>query len=141
MAVGINKKPKKLKQRKAKELKSKILKTSLKKDDPVMVIAGGNEKSGRVLKGQTGKVLKLIPGKNRVIVEGLNMVKRHKRARTNTEAAGIIEKEASVHISNVMYYVEDLKKPVRIASKKLDDGRKVRGYIHPESKKFEQIDV
>jgi len=117
MAVGINKKPKKLKQRKAKELKSKILKTSLKKDDPVMVIAGGNEKSGRVLKGQTGKVLKLIPGKNRVIVEGLNMVKRHKRARTNTE------------------------KPVRIASKKLDDGRKVRGYIHPESKKFEQIDV
>ncbi len=141
MAVGINKKPRKLKQRKAKEAEKKVLKTSLKKNDPVMVISGGNEKSGRVLKGQTGKILKLIPGKNRVVVEGLNMVKRHKRARTNTEAAGIIEKEASIHISNVMYYVEDIKKPVRISSRKLDDGRKVRGYTHPESKKFEQIDV
>ncbi|MCB0359596.1 MAG: hypothetical protein KDD44_08160, partial [Bdellovibrionales bacterium] len=51
----------------------------------------------------------------------------------------IIEKEGSVHLSNVMYYSEDLKRPVRLSSKRLDDGTKVRGFVHPESKTFEQI--
>ncbi len=124
-----------------KKLLADTLKTKLKTGDPVMVIAGGCEKKGRVLKGATGKVLKMIPGKNRVIVEGVNIVKRHKRATSNQDSAGIIEKEASVHVSNVMYYVEKIKKPVRIAHKTLDDGRKVRGFVNPENKSFEQIDV
>ncbi len=119
----------------------KNLETRLRKGDPVMVIAGGNTKKGRELKGQTGKILRFIPKRDRVVVEGLNMVKRHKRATMMNEAAGIIEKEGSVHISNVMYYSEDLKRPVRLKIKRLDDGRKVRGFVNPETKKFEQLDV
>ncbi|MFN8390900.1 MAG: 50S ribosomal protein L24 [Bdellovibrionota bacterium] len=115
--------------------------TSLKKGDPVIVLVGGNKKKGKVVAGQTGKILKLLPKRNRVIVEGVNFIKRHKRAMSPNESAGIIQKEGSVHISNVMYYVESLKRPVRIKFKKLDDGRKVRGYLHPKSQKFEQIDV
>ena len=119
----------------------KNLNTRLRKGDTVMVITGGNAKKNRELKGQTGKILKFIPKRDRVIVEGLNVVKRHKRATAMNDAAGIIEKEGSVHISNVMYYSEDLKRPVRLKVKRLDDGRKVRGFINPETKKFEQLDV
>lgn len=119
----------------------KEMTTSLKKGDPVIVLVGGNKKKGKVVAGQTGKILKLLPKRNRVIVEGVNFIKRHKRAMSPNESAGIIQKEGSVHISNVMYYVESLKRPVRIKFKKLDDGRKVRGYLHPKSQKFEQIDV
>ena len=53
----------------------------------------------------------------------------------------ILEKEGSIHISNVMYYREELKRPVRIKIKMLDDGRKVRGFVNPQTKAFEQIDV
>ncbi len=117
------------------------LSTDLKIGDVVMVISGGNKRSGRILKSQTGKILKILPKRNRVIVEGLNMIKKHKKAMTSQDSAGIIEKEGSVHISNVMFYSEELQRPVRIKSKTLDDGRKVRGFLHPESKEFEQIDV
>lgn len=115
--------------------------SKLKTGDIVMVIAGGNKKKNRVLKGQTGKILKFLPSTNRVIVEGLNKVTRHKRAMTATDSAGKIEKDGSVHISNVMYYSEELKRPVRVKSKTLGDGRKVRGYLNPKTKEFEQIDV
>lgn len=115
--------------------------TDLKVGDTVMVIAGGNKRSGKTLKSQTGKILRILSKRNRVIVEGVNMIKRHKKAMTSQDSAGIIEKEGSVHISNVMYYSEELQRPVRIKSKTLDDGRKVRGFVHPESKEFEQIDV
>jgi large subunit ribosomal protein L24 len=119
----------------------KAMVTSLRTGDPVIVLVGGNKKKGKIVKGQTGKILRLLPKRNRVVVEGVNYIKRHKRATSPNEPSGIIQKEGSVHISNVMYYVEELKRPVRIKFKKLDDGRKVRGYLHPESKKFEQIDV
>ena len=116
--------------------------TTLKKGDPVMVIAGGNsQKERRQIKGKVGKILRLLPKKNRVIVEGLNIVKRHKRAAQAGESSGIIEKEGSIHISNVMYYSETLKKPVRLKHKTLNDGRKVRGYINPKTKQFESIDA
>jgi large subunit ribosomal protein L24 len=115
--------------------------TSLKVGDPVMVLTGGNKRKGRILKSQTGKILKILSKRNRVVVEGLNMIKRHKRAMTSQDSAGIIEKEGSVHISNVMYYSEQVKKPVRIKSKVLDNGRKVRGFLHPDTNEFEQIDV
>ena len=115
--------------------------TSLKIGDKVMVLCGGNKKSGKVLKNQIGKILRFLPKRNRVIVEGLNIIKRHKKAMTSRDSAGIIDKEGSIHISNVMFYSEELKRPVRIKMKRLDDGRKVRGFMNPESKTFEQIDV
>ncbi len=117
------------------------LNSALKAGDVVMVITGGNKKRGRVLKGQTGKILRFLPKKNRVVVEGLNMVKRHKKAMASNEQAGIIPKEGSIHLSNVMFYSEQLKAPVRLKHKTLDDGRKVRGYVNPQTKKFETVEA
>ena len=132
--------PKNKKARGQKTASTKKLITRLKVGDPVMVIVGGNKKK-KTLQGQTGKILRFFPKRNRVVVEGVNMIKRHKRAVSQTDAAGIIEKEGAIHISNVMYYSEDLKRPVRIKFQTLDDGRKVRGYINSNTKAFEQIDV
>jgi large subunit ribosomal protein L24 len=117
-----------------------VLNTKLRVGDPVMVISGGNEKKGKS-KGQTGKILRFSPKKQRAFVEGVNIIKRHKRAMRSDESSGIISKEGSVHISNLMYYRDDIARPVRIKMKNLEDGRKVRGFLHPETKKFEQIDV
>ncbi len=105
-----------------------------------MVIAGGH-KTKRPNKGKIGKILGFT-GKNndRVIVEGLNLVKRHQKQTTPNKPHGIIQKEAGIHISNVMFYVEKLKRPVRVKHTILADGKKVRGYISPESKEFVQID-
>lgn len=118
------------------------LKTKLKVGDPVMLISGGNSvKSEKGGKGTVGKILRFLPKSGRVVVEGVKMIKRHKRASTMQEASGIIEKEGSVAASNLMFYSLDLKRPVRLSYKKLDDGRKVRGFLHPKTKKFEQIDI
>jgi large subunit ribosomal protein L24 len=65
----------------------------VKKDDQVMVISGAN-------KGKTGRVLRVMLDKNRVVVEGVNMVKRHTKPRQNKQG-GIVEKEAPIHASNV----------------------------------------
>lgn len=119
----------------------KSLNTRLRKGDEVMVVTGGNQKSGRDNKGARGKIMKFLPKKDRVIVEGVNMVSRHKRATNSMESGGKVAKEGSIHISNVMYYHAELKRPVRLKINTLEDGRKVRGFINPESKKFEQIDV
>jgi large subunit ribosomal protein L24 len=119
----------------------KRMSTNLKVGDKVMVLCGGNKRKGKVLKSQVGKILRLLPKRNRVIVEGLNTIKRHKKAMSSRDSSGVIEKEGSVHVSNVMFYSEELKKPVRIKMKTLDDGRKVRGFMNPEKKAFEQIDV
>lgn len=115
--------------------------TALRIGDVVMVLTGGNTKKEKALRGQTGKILRFLPKKNRVIVEGLNMIKRAKRATRPGEASGIITKEGSVHISNVMYYSEKLKRPVRLRSKTLDNGKKVRCYLDPKTKKLENIDA
>ncbi len=106
-----------------------------------MVLVGGNRKKKKVVAGQTGKILKFLPKKNRVIVEGVNFVKRHKRALSPQDTAGIIQKEGSIHISNVMFYAQDLKRPVRISYKTMKDGRKVRGFRNPKTNDFEQIDT
>jgi|SRR5690348_9872100 large subunit ribosomal protein L24 len=90
----------------------------VKRGDTVMVIAGKD-------KNKTGKLLSIVTKKNGVIVEGLNVVKRHTRARGN-EAGGIIEKEAPIHVSNVMLFCEKCQKPVRTLTKILDDGKKTR---------------
>lgn len=117
------------------------LKTRLRMGDPVVVISGGNEKKGRRAKDEKGKILKFLPKKNRVIVESVNMIKRRKRATSSTDSGGVITKEGSIHISNVMYYSEQLDRGVRLKTKTLDDGRKVRGFKHPETGAFEQVDV
>ncbi len=90
----------------------------VKKGDTVSVIAGKD-------KSKTGKVIRILPKKDGVLVEGLNIVKRHTRARGN-EPGGIVEKESPLHVSNVMLYCEKCKKPVRSKMNILEDGKKVR---------------
>ena len=134
--------PRSKKVRGEKGKSSANLVTKLRKGDPVIVIAGGNStKPKRAIKGQTGKILAVHPKNQRVVVEGVNFISRRKRAMTSQDTGGVIEKEGSIHISNVMFYSEELKRPVRIKSKRLEDGRKVRGYLNPETKEFEQIDI
>lgn len=115
--------------------------TRLRVGDIVIVEAGGNTKKGKTLRGETGKILRFFPKSSRVIVEGVNIIKRHKRARTPTDTGGVIQKEGSLHISNVMFYSAALKKGVRLKTRILSDGRKVRGYLNTATKVFEQIDV
>jgi large subunit ribosomal protein L24 len=114
--------------------------TALKKGDVVMVIAGGN-KNKRPLKGQVAKIKAIVGDKNdRVVLEGLNLFTKHKKALAPGQESGKIQVERPMHISNVMYYVEKLKKPVRLVKSTLADGKRVRGYKDPSSKKFVQID-
>ena len=100
------------------------IKFHVKKGDPVEVIAGKE-------KGRKGKVLKVIPDKNRVIVEKVNLVKRHARA-SQTSKGGIVEKEGSIHVSNVMIVCKKCNSSVRTRKKVLDDGVKVRVCIKCE---------
>ncbi|RME04079.1 MAG: 50S ribosomal protein L24 [Deltaproteobacteria bacterium] len=95
------------------------MKRHVKKNDIVVVIAGKE-------KGKRGKVLKVFPEKGRVIVEGLNMIKRHTRPNQMVQQGGIIEREAPIAISNVQLYDPKADRPVRIGYKVLEDGRKVR---------------
>ncbi|RME43832.1 MAG: 50S ribosomal protein L24 [Deltaproteobacteria bacterium] len=95
------------------------MKRHVKKNDIVVVIAGKE-------KGKRGKVLKVFPEKGRVIVEGLNMIKRHTRPNQMVQQGGIIEREAPISISNVQLYDPKADRPVRIGYKVLEDGRKVR---------------
>ena len=90
----------------------------IRKDDTVMIIAGRE-------RGKTGKVLRTLPGKNRVVVERINLVKRHTKPR-GTQQGGILEKEAPLHLSNVQPLCSRCDKPARIATKRLDDGSGVR---------------
>ena len=94
-------------------------KCRLKKDDKVKVINGKE-------KGKIGKVLKVLPAKERVIVENINFVKRHTRPGGQTPQGGIIEKEAPVHWSNLMLMCDKCINPVRVKMQRLEDGRNVR---------------
>ncbi len=93
-------------------------KLRVKKGDTVMVITGKDSR-------KTGKVLRIFSKKERIVVEGLNIVKKHTRARGN-QPGGIEEKEAPLHISNVMLYCQKCGKPVRIRRNLLENGEKVR---------------
>lgn len=94
-------------------------KIHIKKGDIVQVISGKDA-------GKKGKVLSVEPSKSRVIVEGINIMKRHtKPTRTNPQG-GIMEREAPIHSSNLMVYCSKCKEPVRINKKFLSDGQKVR---------------
>lgn len=90
----------------------------VKKNDQVMVVTGKD-------KGKTGKVLRLLKKKDRLVVEKVNMVKKHVKPSQKTKG-GIMERESSIHVSNVMIYCDKCSKPVRVGQKTLEDGKKVR---------------
>ena len=92
--------------------------SKIKKGDQVVVLSGRD-------KGRTGEVVKTLPAANRVVVSGINKVKRH-TAPSNNSAGGIIEKEMSIHVSNIAHVNPKDQKPTRVGFKTLDDGRKVR---------------
>ena len=94
-------------------------KNSLKKDDIVEVIAGRE-------KGKKGKVLAFFPETGKLTVEKLNMLKRHMKSDGKSRQAGIVEKEGSVHLSNVLVVCDKCGKGVRVKRKKLEDGKRVR---------------
>ena len=92
----------------------------IKKGDTVQVIAGKD-------KGAKGKVIQAYPDKQRVLVEGVNRIKKHTRISQNQRGAqsgGIVTQEASIHISNVMLVVDG--KPTRVGKKVTDDGKRIR---------------
>ena len=89
----------------------------IKKNDQIVVLAGAD-------KGKTGKVLAIYPKTQRVLVEGINFIKKHQRQTSANAPSGIIEKEAPINVSNVALLQDG--KPVKVGFKHLDDGRKVR---------------
>jgi len=91
----------------------------IRKNDNVLVITGKD-------KGKKGKVRFAYPKKEKVIVEGVNFIKKHSKARGAVRQAGIIDLEAALDVSNVMFVCDRCGKPARIGFKKLEDGRKVR---------------
>lgn len=94
-------------------------KPKIKKGDTVMVVSGKE-------RGKTGKVLSVDPAAGKVVVEKLNIVKRHTKPSQKARQGGIIEREAPLAISNVMYFNQTIGKPVRLGIKLLEDGRRVR---------------
>jgi len=91
----------------------------IRKGDTVMVIAGDD-------KGKTGRVLAVDEVKRRVVVEKVNFVKRHTKARSQTQQGGILEKEAPIHLSNVMLYDPKAGKGVRVGVRFTKDGKRER---------------
>ena len=90
----------------------------IKKDDEVIVISGKD-------KGKTGRVLQVIPAEERVLVEGVNMMKRHTKPRPPQEPGGVIEKPAPMHLSNVALIDPKSKKATRVRIE-IVDGKRVR---------------
>jgi large subunit ribosomal protein L24 len=94
------------------------MKFKIKKGDKVVVITGRD-------KGKSGEVLRVLRDVERVLVQGVNMIKRHTRPAAG-QTGGIVEKEAAIHISNVAHIDPKSNKPTRVGYKMLGDGRKVR---------------
>jgi len=95
----------------------------IRKGDVVQVIAGDARDHGR-----RGKVLNVDRKNQRVLVEGINLIKKHTKPSSQNQQGGIVEKEGPIHISNVMPYCESAGRPSPIRRKTLDDGRRVRVY-------------
>ena len=92
--------------------------SNIRKGDKVVVISGSD-------KGKQGSVLKVFPKENRALVQGVNVVKRHQR-QTQTQQAGIVTKEAPIHLSNIAHADPKTGKATRVGFKTLGDGRRVR---------------
>jgi large subunit ribosomal protein L24 len=96
------------------------LDTPIRKNDNVVVITGKD-------RGKRGRVLKVIADKNRLIVEGVNIIKRHTKPNPQRQIkGGLVEREAGLHASNVQVVCPECGKPTRLGKKVLGDGRKVR---------------
>jgi large subunit ribosomal protein L24 len=96
------------------------LQTPIRKNDTVIVTTGKDS-------GKRGRVLRVLPDKNRLIVEGVNLIKRHTRPNPQRNIkGGIVEREASLHASNVQLVCPECGKMTRVGRKVLGDGRKVR---------------
>lgn len=91
----------------------------VRKGDTVLVVAGKE-------RGKRGKVLRVLPDRDRVIVEHINMIKKHQRPTQQLRQGGIIEREGSIHLSNVMVVDPRGGRPTRIGIRVLADGRKAR---------------
>lgn len=91
----------------------------IRKGDIVVVITGDDA-------GKRGRVLKVFPGKYRVIVEGVNFIKRHTKPNRSNQQGGIIEKEASLHLSNLVLICPRCDQRTRVKAKILEDGSRVR---------------
>lgn len=95
----------------------------IRKGDIVQIIAGDTRDHGK-----RGKVLSVDRKSERVLVEGINLIKRHTKPSSNNQQGGIVEKEASIHASNVMPWCESASRPSKIIMKTLEDGKRVRAY-------------
>ncbi len=92
----------------------------VRKNDQVVVIAGRD-------RGKRGKVLRIFPTRNRAIVERINMIKRHTRPNPQQNIkGGLVEREASIDVSNLMIVCSECDRPTRLRHRRLNDGRKVR---------------
>lgn len=95
------------------------MKFHIRKGDTVQVIAGED-------KGKSGKVLEMIVAKNRALVEGINIIQKHEKPSASNPQGGIVEKEAPVHLSNLMLLDPKENVPTRIGRKKDENGKSVR---------------
>ena len=91
----------------------------LKKNDTVQVMAGE-------FSGKTGRIIKVFPDKGRALVEGLNMVKRHTKPNRKNQQGGIVQKEAPIHLSNLLLVCPKTGKPTRTGVSVLEGGKRVR---------------
>ena len=91
---------------------------NIRKGDNVVILSGSD-------KGKKGNVIKVFPKENRALVQGVNVVKRHQR-QTQTQQAGIVTKEAPIHLSNLAHVDPKSGKATRVGMKKLSDGKTVR---------------
>jgi large subunit ribosomal protein L24 len=91
----------------------------LRKNDMVMIVSGDS-------RGQTGKIIKMLLKKNRAVIEGKNLVKRHTKPNRKVQQGGIIEKEASIHMSNLMLLCPKTGKATRVGMKVIETGKKAK---------------
>jgi large subunit ribosomal protein L24 len=97
---------------------TRMPKLKIKKGDNVVVISGRD-------KGKTGEVMRVVPAEARLIVQGVHVARRHTKQQLG-EPGGIVDKELTIHVSNVAHIDPQSRKPTRVGYKILDDGRKVR---------------
>ncbi len=105
--------------KKRKEANKKMPKLKIRRGDVVQVISGKD-------KGTTGKILSIDRQKERVVVEGINMVKKHVKPNQNNPQGGIVSMEAPIHYSNVLLFCKESNKGERVRIKNNDDGTKTR---------------
>lgn len=106
------------------------------KGDMVKIMSGSFD-----YRNKTGKVLKVFPDKDRIIVEGINIIKRHMRPSQKSPKGGILEKEAPIHVSKVMIICGKCNRTTRVGYKFLDDGSKVRICKHQDCGEILPVNV